>query len=286
VVYAERERRREDERGAQVHRPPAPAAAALLALQRGAGNQAVVRMLAREQLSTGADTDTMTLSDLKQAYLDALNSGNQADYDIVFGVLQRLSTKKRLRDDEDELLEETIFSKHKLFRGVTYESVQDAADFLARNPEVRPTMYSTTFDDVYGGAVKHKTGISKIQCDETPHSPPDFVYFQSGGGRKETDATGTVLGSGKRPPVCHKDPYNHMMRAWLDLMTDKKYTGVRPGASGYDDAHRELAWGDPSNLQPGHNRCNSKTAHKAVGGNYPKSIETKVRNWAKSKNWL
>jgi hypothetical protein len=291
-----REERRTDDGTAQP--APAPArtlsVATLLQLQRTAGNQATGALLSaapraliqREQLSDGTDTDTLSASDLETRWQAAQAGGNADDLRILTETLERLSNKHELDDDEEDVLERTIFAKKKMFKGVTYDTVRDTADWLARNPDARPPMPGGLFATVYGAATAHAPGVKRVPCNETAHSPASDVYFEDGGGERETDAAGAVLGAGRRPPVCHIVPYNHLMRAWLDLMTDGKYTGVKPGAAGYDAAHQELAWGDVTNLRPGHNHCNSTTAASAVGGNYPKSVETRVRAWAHGKGWI
>ena len=288
---------RDDRAARAAERMGTQSTVALLALQRSAGNRAVARALSglgaapraliqRDMLSDGTDTDTLRLPELKQRWDAAVANGNVGDLEILRRVLERLSRKRKHSDEDDEIFEETIFAKTKLVKGATYSTARDEADYLARNPELRPPMPGGLFNTVYAAAAQHAIGIKRVPCVETPHAPPDYVYFQSGSGQRETDATGAVLGTGKRPPVCHILPYNHLMRAWLDLMSDKKYSGVRPGAAGYDDAHKELAWGDVTNLRPGHSRCNSSTSRRAVGGNYSQTVETKVRTWLRHKGWL
>jgi hypothetical protein len=73
----------------------------------------------------------------------------------------------------------------------------------------------------------------------------------------------------KRPPMCHIVAYNHIKWAveWLYLNKSVKVGGTYkgPNVAGLDDdTWRKLVW-HKSNLQPGHAKCNSKTASQAKG---------------------
>jgi hypothetical protein len=289
VWHERRTREREDDDARRRPDPVllAPPADAVLALQRSAGNHAVSRLLvARVILGDGTDSDDLTIRDLRTRFEEAEERGDDDELDRLREVLTERNNKRKLTDSEETDLDETIFRKHKIFKGVP-EPIRDQAAYLERNPESRPPAPSGLFARVYGAATPHGNGLLRIRCRETYHSPVSYVYFEAGGSERETDQHGNVLGSpGKRPPICHIDAYNHLMRAWLDLMQTPSYHGVFPDTAGYDDEHKELAWGDVNNLRPGHNHCNSSTSANARNRSYSQTVMAKVRAWARGKGWL
>lgn len=90
-------------------------------------------------------------------------------------------------------------------------------------------------------------------------------------------------GTTKKPPMCHIVAFKHISwaadfihqnpsNAWS--VGQGKYKGPNP--SQYpNDTWKELVW-DITNLQPGHSKCNSQTAHFAVGPLSPSAQKAAV----------
>jgi hypothetical protein len=126
--------------------------------------------------------------------------------------------------------------------------------------EARPSAPATLWKLVYGG-LGPKPGDASIH---------HVACAELGDGYVEVDAkTKVEAGTSKRPPMCHKVAFNHIKWAVAWLHANKTHVlalGYKgPPVSEFTwDAWRALVW-DGTNLQPGHAKCNSKTASAARG---------------------
>lgn len=112
---------------------------------------------------------------------------------------------------------------------------------------------------VYAALVPYKNNLERIACRE---NCSNYVVIDKKTKREE--------GVGKRPPMCHIIPFNHIRYAaqWLHDNSNSPKIGGNykgPKADGYPvDTWKKLVW-HISNLRPGHQKCNSQTASSAIG---------------------
>jgi hypothetical protein len=173
------------------------------------------------------------------------------------------------------------------------KSVDDA--WIAKNPETRPTYSDQTYYAIYqqnhfpilaniAGGLSSPTTMYLNRADCGEKNDGD-VYYANDGTEYVQDLNNNFVSTKKRAPLCHIIPYNHLALAWHQLMGRKKYMGPKPGASGFDDAHKDLAWGNLNNLRAGHASCNSKTASQGRGGPSKNALDY-VKQWCKNRGYL
>lgn len=218
------------------------------------------------------------------------------------GVIQR-AAERSSSDDEMDLMDDLADAPDELLiemglkpPGQAYGSKEskddDDDDWLPPGIHVRPPKPGALWSAVYS-AIAPELGVASlysIACAELK----DGKVYMLGKGRKECDDKGKIKGGGKgkKPPVCHVIPYNHLMWAWRTIATRGGYKGpgfTGSGAPTDQTAHAELAWGNLKNLRPGHAVCNLKTAFAAAGeppGPSQAGILKYVEGWCKGKKWI
>lgn len=197
-----------------------------------------------------------------------------------------------LADASDEQLIEMGLKPPGQFFGSKESKDEDDDDWLPPGIHVRPPKPGALWKAVYSGmvCVSKKLDVWAIDCAERK----DSKVYMIGAAKKECNAKGKLLGGGKgkKPPVCHVIPYNHLMWAWRTIASRHNYGGppfTPSGAPTDQTAHAELAWGNMKNLQPGHAKCNSTTASAATGvpsDPGASAIVKYVEGWCKGKGWI
>ena len=217
---------------------------------------------------------------------------------IARGVIQRAWTdelkqqyEQAVYDDEvTQFLEDNNLNDP--VRIVTASKNEDDDDtWIPAGVDVRPSKAGRLWKQIYTPLQNEIGGLVSIGCQENAASGK---IYMGGPNHAECDSAGTATAGGKKPPICHIIPYNHLMWAWKTI-ADKsnvqyKYAGpiFLMGYPTDQDAHVQLAWGDMTNLQTGHTACNLATAHQAKqqpNGNPAKAAITKVYAFCKSKGW-
>jgi N-acetylglutamate synthase-like GNAT family acetyltransferase len=142
----------------------------------------------------------------------------------------------------------------------TKESDDFDASYVEVPDQCRPSAPGNLWKLVYQGLVNSTKypGWLVITCAELSDGK---VYVDAN--------TKCESGTGKKPPMCHKIPFNHIRYAAQWLFDNKLHPTAQgykgPDAAGYDwDTWKSLVW-HISNLQPGHAKCNSQTASSAKG---------------------
>jgi hypothetical protein len=151
------------------------------------------------------------------------------------------------------------------------ESDDFDASYTEVPPGYRPAAKAakTLWKTVYGAAKPSTrySGWDRIKCDELCGNK---IYIE----RKTKKEDGT----NKRPPLCHIVSFNHIKWAvdYIKLNV-KNYTG--PDWNNMDrDLASDIVW-HASNLRPGHAKCNSSTAHQAVGNPKTPTDEKAAANY-------
>jgi hypothetical protein len=147
----------------------------------------------------------------------------------------------------------------------TQENEDYDASYVDIPSNLRPSAPNakSLWNTVYGGLAQDPTNNSflRVACAE-----------KSDGYVRVDSVTKKEEGTSKKPPMCHIVAFKHISwaadfihlnrsHAWFSGVG--KYKGPNP-TQYPNDTWKALVW-DISNLQPGHSKCNSQTAHLAVG---------------------
>ena len=145
------------------------------------------------------------------------------------------------------------------------ESDDYDASYIDIPTTCRPSAPASLWKQVYNGLKKSNTYLAYeyITCAELCNKT---VWVDT--------KTKCEDGTNKKPPMCHKVPYNHIRYAveWIyqqkGTLAAQQYgaqTYKGPNAMNFDsDTWKNLVW-ELENLQPGHASCNSQTAQAAKG---------------------
>lgn len=235
--------------------------------------------------STAPQTKPLKKTGKKKPVMKAGKASPAADLRVLRrAMFARLNDQVAIAEMPDETLAqmEKIANAELPYQGKGLQSVDSI--YYDKPPDLRPVKGQRLFTAVYlGGAQKvklHGVRLYAQPCQEPGCPLGGLVYFSRTKPYKEYDpATGKFLT--KAPPICHKTPYAVLVKALLNVVTSSEWTrAIQPGAAAWDEVHYQLAWGDLSNLGPGHAACNSRTA--ATGKRKPTSTEiAKVKQWAR-----
>lgn len=229
--------------------PPAHRSAAFLQAKRSPSWPA--RVIQRSAMDTSEE--------VKESYPPTPPGGKDVDY---YGRGAQFHTDNGDFDTADAYFEaqEKAGKKSGQSFGTGNESDNYDDSYVDIPAEVRPAAPAALWKVVYNGltAVPGDTTRQRIACAELSDG---YVVVSK--------ATKCEEGTAKRPPMCHKVPFNHIRWAVAWLYANK----VHPDAKGYKgpdvtqldaDTWKKLVW-DHANLQAGHAACNSKTAVAARG---------------------